>query len=231
MPFNSDARQTIETYVTGHLRPRDWYDSFFDFVADVELARRLGREFYTARYVYKLLEGLSAVDDLLTAQVKIQVLQYSSIYEAVVHHVLFDLLSDAPEVQSLLTYQSLKTYSVPSAMKEKIDSLVHDERAIVPAFIASSKIDKSKVRFDDKIRCASQLGLITEWLATELVTLYEARNSIHLHAEIKKDIAWKIEISGTAYWRLQPFREQVIDGLHTRDMCPCGKSRARHVLT
>jgi hypothetical protein len=229
MPFSPDERQTIETYVTGHLRPRDWFDSFFDFVADVELARRLGREFYTARYVYKLLEGLSAVDDLLTAQVRIQVLQYSSIYEAVVHHVLFDLLSEAPEVQSLLTYQSLKTYSVPSPMKETIDTLVHDGRPIVPAFMALSKVDKSKVRFDDKIRCASQLGLIAESLAAELVTLYEARNSIHLHAEIKKDIAWEIDMSSIAYWRLQPFREQVIDGLHTRDMCPCGKSRRRHL--
>jgi hypothetical protein len=228
VPFNPDASKIIETYVTAHLPSRHWFDSRFDFVTDVELARRLGREFYTARYVYKLLEGFSAVDDLLIAQVRLQVLQYTSIYEAVVHHVLFDVLGEIPEVQSLLVYQSLKPYSVPSVMTKTIKSLVHDGREIVPAFMASSKVDKSKVRFDYKVRCASQLGLIAESLAAELVTLYEARNSIHLHAEIKKDIEWEIEISRVAYQRFQPFREQVIDGLHTRGMCPCGGSRGSH---
>ena len=44
---------------------------------------------------------------------------------------------------------------------------------------------------------------------SELVRIYEVRNAIHLHAEIKKDIDYHLELSKIAYLRMQPFLQQI----------------------
>lgn len=225
MPLPQDVQDRINSYVSSHLPSEDWWTGFFDFVQDEQLALRLADEFFTIRHLYKLLEGLSASDRLRVAQVRLQVLHYSSIYEAVIHHVLFDLLPETDEVIDLLQSYALREYSVPSPMRSLIADLSHDGRAIVPAFLAETAIPKTKVRFDKKVVCAHQLGLVTEGLRNELIKLYEARNSIHLHAELRKNLQWSLNQSEIAYRRMKPFREQMIAGLHQHRLCPCSECR------
>ena len=98
MSFPPDVKAAVEEYARAHLPPDSWYTQFFDFVADADLARRLAEEFKAARTVYKLFRGLDAVDWMQRAEVRIQVLQYASIYEAVLHHILFDRLASASAI-------------------------------------------------------------------------------------------------------------------------------------
>ncbi len=77
-------------------------------------------------------------------------------------------------------------------------------------FEAVGKTEETKVRFDKKAECAQALGIIEEWLATELIEFYEARNAIHIHAEIRKSLAYEIDLARRAYMRLQPLKEQII---------------------
>jgi hypothetical protein len=70
-------------------------------------------------------------------------------------------------------------------------------------------MQKSQVRFDKKTDCAVELGLIKSSLRDDLVDFYEARNAIHLHAEIKKNLNYQLELSKRAYRRLKPFKEQI----------------------
>jgi hypothetical protein len=65
------------------------------------------------------------------------------------------------------------------------------------------------VRFDRKAECAFQLGFIEDWLRDDLIEFYEARNSIHIHAEIRKSLKYQLDLSRDAYRRLQPFKEQI----------------------
>jgi len=202
-------RDSIDYYARSDIRSRDWHTDYFDFIDDEHLRHRLGEEFYTARYLYKLLEGLAVEGELQIAQVRLQVLQYASIYEAAIHHLLFDRLAEHPEVQRLGQYTTLKRYSIPANKQIQWAAIEHDGRDLVPAYEALQRAPETKIRFDNKAYCAERIGFIEPWLRDDLVLLYDARNSIHIHADIRKNIDWQLELARNAYRRHEPFREQV----------------------
>lgn len=210
MAFDADVKRAVDEYTWGHLPPEAWHLSYFDFISDVHLARRLGEEFMSARVIYKMLEGLGADDWLQRTQVRSQILSYASIYEASIHHILFVDLATEEEVLALTEFPMKKQISIPTASMKALEKyLEHDGKKIIPTYEGVGRTEESKVRFDRKADCASALGLIEPWLRDELVEFYEARNSIHIHAEIKKGLSYELDLSKRAYMRLQPFKEQI----------------------
>ena len=160
----------------------------------------------------KFLRDLEADSWLLRSQIRLQVLSYASIYEAALHHILFEKLSTEPQVIALTEYQTKKPISIPSSSQSALEKhLKHDGKTIVPTYECLGRTDETKVRFDRKAECAYSLGIIEEWLKDELVEFYEARNAIHIHAEIRKGLNYEIDLSKQAYRRLQPFREQILN--------------------
>ncbi|MEA2836761.1 MAG: hypothetical protein QOD89_1311 [Bradyrhizobium sp.] len=197
-------------YATAHIADEKWHVDYFSFINDTKLAKRLGDEFISTRVIYKILEGLEAEDWLHRAQIRLQILSYASIYEAAIHHILFERLSERPEVLALTEFPTKKLISIPRehlAVLEKY--LEHDGRKIIPTYEAVGRTDESKVRFDRKAECVYQLGFIEDWLKDELIEFYEARNAIHIHAEIRKSLEYQIDLSRRAYMRMQPFQEQI----------------------
>jgi hypothetical protein len=216
MPFDKDLASRVDEYARSDLAgDLAWHVQRFSFLADdPPLRQRVGEEFYAARYLYKLLEGLRLAESWAQAtQVRLQILQYASIYEACLHHVLFVTCEDEPEVRSLGIYRALKRYSVPAGA---LRQLQHDGKEIIPAFESESKAPESKVRFEDKVDAAIALGAIERPLGAELKDLYEARNSIHLHAELKKDLSWSLELGRIAYRRMEPFCDELAAFVRTR---------------
>src|SRR4051794_24381229 len=90
MPLDESLRDLIRAYCGKDL-PGDlaWHVSQFRFITDPELQKRLGRAFYSARYMSKLMEALRASGDEIHPFVKFQIMQYASIYEAVISHLLW----------------------------------------------------------------------------------------------------------------------------------------------
>ena len=210
MAFAAETKALIESYAMAHIQDESWHRNFFDFVQDPVLAQRLGDEFLSARFIYKVLEGLGAESWLLRAQIRLQVAAYASMYEAVLHHVLFERCSDDPEVLRLVEFPIKKVISVPKESQALLEKhLMHDGKRIIPTYEAVGRTDETKVRFDRKADCAFRLGFIEEWLRDDLVEFYEARNAIHIHAEIRKSLNYQIDLSKRAYRRMEPFREQV----------------------
>ncbi|MDX1738923.1 MAG: hypothetical protein R3261_11845 [Alphaproteobacteria bacterium] len=209
MGFSRETLQDIDNYIYGDLRSEDWHLKYFDYLGDSQLAKRLGEEFFSTRHLYKFYQGIEASDSLMQAQVRIQILCYASIYEAVIHHILFSLMKDEARVQSLREYKTKKTISLP-ANKSKIlqDSLNHDGKTIIPTYEDVAKTDDTKVRFDSKAECAYELGFIDQKLKEDLIEIFSARNAIHIHAEIRKGIAYELELSKMAYKRLLPLKDQ-----------------------
>jgi hypothetical protein len=216
MPFDpaivsavdSYARQDLDGDLNNHIE-------FFSFLADdPELMRRLGEEYYSARYIYKLLEGLRIEDNWARrAQVQLQVQQYASIYEACIHHLLFVRCADHPEVKALLQLPTLKSYSVSQELRNRLAAVRAPQgRQVVAAVEAVITLNDTKVRFDSKARAACAIGIIEEDLMTELIEFYSARNMIHIHAELKRgaDWSWEIDFARQAYWRLLKFKQQVL---------------------
>lgn len=127
MSLKQLIQEEIYEYVQAHLPKDEWYSSYFDFITDVELRERLGEEFKAARSVYKLFRGIDASDWWERAQIRIQILQYASIYEAVVHHVLFDRLREEEPVLRLVEYARLVRFDIPQHQQAALEkALSHD---------------------------------------------------------------------------------------------------------
>ena len=217
MTFDPNVKQVVQDYVWGHIPAESWHLTYFDFIDDQNLARRLGEEFMSARTIYKMLEGFGAKDWLQRAQIRAQILSYASIYEASIHHLLFVNLAEDADVIALVEFPMRKQISIPSiSMAALAEHLEHDGKTIIPTYEGVGKTDESKVRFDRKAECAYKLGLIEDWLRDELIEFYEARNSIHIHAEIRKSLNYEIDLSRRAYMRLEPFKDQIRKWQHDR---------------
>jgi len=210
--FQEEIKQEIDNYVKGHLASEQWHRDFFNFINDEQLAQRLAEEFLSIRYIYKLLEGMQVDGFMLTAQIKLQILFYASIYEAVIHHILFNVMKDVEEVKELLITERFNKISV----SKELDSLTHDGKDILTMYKTTGKRDITKVRFDEKVELFVKLGFITAKLGEELIDIYEMRNAIHIHAELKKlrqGIQYEMDKSVIAYRRMQVFREQIMNKL------------------
>jgi hypothetical protein len=197
----------------------DWHINYFDFIGDSGLRDRLGQEFYAARCLYKLWEGLRIDEPWATqAQVQLQVQQYASIYEASIHHLLFIEAVDEPIVQRLHEYEALVERPLPGHIMERIRRLGSDDADdVVGAVLARRRTQESKIRFDSKVEAAVKLGILEEALGREIKGFYTARNYIHIHAELRQtDVDWQVSFARDAYRRLEPFKAQVSSWLAKR---------------
>jgi hypothetical protein len=217
MPFDLTTQQSVDAYARQDLAgDQDDHIQFFSFLGeDPELMRRVGEEYFSARYIYKLLEGLRIEDSWARrAQVQLQVQQYASIYEACLHHLLFERCKDREEVQVLLSIPTLKNWSVNGDLQQRLDRASASlGRKIVAAVEGTVRLSDTKVRFDSKARAAVNIGIIDEGLAGELIEFYAARNMIHIHAALRRsaDWEWEIEFARQAYRRLLKFKGQVME--------------------
>jgi hypothetical protein len=220
MPLREPTRSEAVEYARNDL-PGDvaWHVDYFDFISDLELRQRIGQEFYAARYLYKLWEGLRVDENWARqVQVQLQVQQYASIYEASIHHLLFVEAADAPEVQRLFEYETLIERQLPGHIMNRIRGLKGgDSGSIVGAVRVTRRTRDSKIRFDSKVAAAVRLGIIDEGLGKEIAGYYTARNYIHIHAALRQaDLEWQISFARDAYRRLQPFKDQVSKWLTER---------------
>lgn len=213
MAFKKKTKQEIASYVEAHLPDEEYYKNYFWFISDAALKTRLADEFKTARYIYKLLEGLQVKNELLVAQCKIQILLYASIYEAVLHHILLQDYSSTPEVTSLTTYEHKKRINVSQAILSKIQTQYNPIGAISVFENEKRSVDERKIVFEEKAEAAKQLGLIDLKIKSAICEVYSMRNAIHLHAEIRRGITYDLKAAQKAYWHLQGFTTQIGDKL------------------
>ena len=210
MTFQEEVKHYIAEYVEGHIPSQDDSLSKFSYIQNQEIQARIAKEYYIARYIYKFFEGMQAEDSLLVAQVRLQVIMFANIYEAIIHEALFTYYADSDAVHNLRFINTPIEISIPGSKLSKIkDAISHDGKEIKTYFIGSKRRDINKLRFDSKAEAARSLGLIDERLKEEMVNCYDLRNGIHLHAELRKEIVWDLEMSKAAYWGVENLSTQV----------------------
>jgi hypothetical protein len=209
MPFTESVQKSICEYIEKYTGDASFYSEYFWFISDVDLRTRLEEEFKSARYVYKLLEGMQAKDWLLTAEVRIQVLLYASIYEAVLHHVLLQEYAATDTVKRLTTYEARKRINISGAIKQKIVDAHSPKGEIAVYQLESAAVDERKIVFEEKAAAALELGLIDRPTYDIVIKVYSLRNAIHLHAELRRNIEYEIEAARDAYWHLQGFCRRI----------------------
>lgn len=212
MAFNSELKKAVEDYINKHHPNQEWWEQYFDsvFVSDPELSNRLVQEMMSIRTVYQLLEGLRAKNELLRAQTKIQIITYASVYEAVLHHIIFKTdLSLKQEVVQLLIKDKYVRRSLPAPHK----NLIHCGEEIYTMAKVPDVRDERYIKFEEILLVSKDLKLIDKQLYDDLLELYNLRNAIHLQAEIAKGVDYQLVISKKAHKLLRPFKNQIIDGL------------------
>lgn len=212
MPLEQNIRDQIATYCTKDL-PGDvaWHVALFDFIdtKDIELKNRLGRAFYSARYMAKLMEATYAKEDELHAFVKFQIIQYASIYEAVVVYLLREKFPEHAEVKKLCTH---KAYKKLNALGSKT-SMYFDGEELHTCVYRDTRTPWQSISFGDKVDCAVRVGFLEEKYAQDIKSLFTLRNLAHLETEAEKEIEVQIEQSKNGYWRLKPFLDGVSEFL------------------
>lgn len=210
MPFLGKEKEYVINYCTNHLPNDEWFNETFSFIDDNALKERLVIEFKNVRFMYKLFEGIEATDELLLAEVRLQILMYASIYEAVIHYLLFEIFQEHEIVKRLTVHTIPKKISIPlNQLNVLKKDLQHDGKEIIPFYYTECKKEITSVRFDDKCKAACKLNIIESKLCDELINIYEIRNGLHMHAEIRKQIEYELETSRIAYRRMKLFIEQI----------------------
>ncbi|MBE7081893.1 MAG: hypothetical protein E7372_04975 [Clostridiales bacterium] len=206
MSLEKELRDQIQSYCTKDLPgDLDWHIQKFACIDNMELKERLGRAFYSARYMSKLMEALYAKDNELHPFLKFQVMQYASIYEAVISYLLWDKFTEHPEVIALQTHKAYKPVSALGAST----SVTYDGEQVYTCLYKDSKTPKNSIPFSDKVDCCVRIGFIEEKYAEDIKKVYMLRNLAHIETEAKKQIEIEIEHSKLGYWRIQPFLEKI----------------------
>ena len=206
MPLQEPLRTEIDSYCKRDL-PGDlqWHMDQFAFIENEELRKRLGRAFYSARYVAKLMEALLASGDEVHPFIKFQIMQYASIYEAVVVNVLWTNYADHPEVIQLQTHKAYK----PVAAFGSLASMKYGDEEIHTCVYRNAKTPRNSIPFKDKLDCAVRIGFVEEAYVEDIKRTYELRNLAHIETEAEKQIEVEIAQAKTGYWRIKPFLEKI----------------------
>lgn len=211
MPLEQDFRNTIAAYCKRDLAgDLQWHVDQFAFIEHEELRKRLGRAFYSARYVAKLMEALLAGPDEIHPFVKFQIMQYASIYEAVVSYLLWTKYADHEEVKRLQTHKAYK----PVSALGSLTTMKYGDEEIHPCVYRDSRTPRNSIPFKDKVDCAVRIGFIEEAYAEDIKRTYELRNLAHIETEAEKQIEVELEQSKTGYWRIKPFLEKIASTLN-----------------
>lgn len=206
MPLETQTIDEVLNYCKRDLpQNHSWFINEFDFIKDKALQVSLAREFYTARYIYKLMEALFLEDFELHAHLKFQIIQYASIYEAVINYLLVNNFKENMNVKKISTHTSLKEISTLS----KLTKITYDDEKIFTCIKNDTKTPWNSIPFHDKVDASVNIGFLKEKYSAEIKSFYTLRNSIHIEAAAKKNIEYEIEQSKIAYKRLRPFIDDI----------------------
>jgi hypothetical protein len=206
----------INAYCKRDLPDLPWFLEEFDFVEQPTLRMRLARAFYAARYIYKLMEALQVTGDELHAHVKFQVIQYASIYEAIITYLLWSKFHHHDRVKRLESHKSYKKIAGLAGPTK----ITYEEEEVSLCVYRETKTWKNAIKFNDRVDAAVDVGFVRSAYGPEIKRIYELRNLAHIEKEAEEEIELEIENSKLAYRRMQPFVADIKEFLRSGSLTP-----------
>ena len=206
MPLEQELREKIDDYCKKDL-PGDinWHIQQFSFIDKEELRNRLGRAFYSARFMSKLMEALYVSGDEIHPFVKFQIIQYAAIYEAVTTYLLWDKFAEHPEVKALQMHKAYKPVSALGSLAK----MTFDGEELFTCTYKDSKTPRNSIPFKDRVDCAVRIGFIDEIYSEDIKNIYALRNLAHIESEAKTLEEIELEDAKKGYWRIKPFLDKI----------------------
>ena len=153
------------------------------------------------------MEALLASGDEIHPFVKFQILQYASIYEAVITNLLWGRYKDHQEVQILQTHKSYKPVSALAGNAK----MNYGAEEIFTCVYRDAKTPRNSIPFKDKVDCAVRIGFVDINYSEDIKKIYELRNLAHIETEADKQIEVEIEQAKKGYWRIKQFIEKIVE--------------------
>ncbi len=206
----------INAYCKRDIPVFSWFLEEFDFVEQPILRTRLARAFSAARYIYKLMEALQVTGDELHAHVKFQVIQYASIYEAVITYLLWTKFRDHHRVKTLETHKSYKKIAGLAGPTR----ITYEEEEVSLCVYRDTKTWKNAIKFNDRVDAAVDIGFVRRTYGEEIKRIYDLRNLAHIEKEAEEEVELEIENSKVSYRRMQPFIADIKEFLREGSLTP-----------
>lgn len=157
MPLEEKLRNEIDVYCKKDLPGDiDWFIGQFSFIDDIELKSRLGKAYYSARYMSKVMEALHVSGDEMHPFIKFQIIQYASIYEAVITYLLWDKFKEHPEVKLLQTHKAYKRVNALGCCTQ----ITYGGDELFTCLYKDTKTPKNSIPFKDRVDCAVKIGFV-----------------------------------------------------------------------
>lgn len=181
----------------------EWFESYFDFLGDENLKKHLGTAFYQARFMYKLMSALRLPKAKHQGIVKFQIIQYASIYEAILDYIIERDFKD-----EIMTKYADTVYSLVPALS-KDTKVTYKGNTVYSCRKTTKKKSIKSLRIDWRTDFAVEKGIITEDIKNRICSLYDLRNNVHILKATKNNYFPQIKQSRDAFELMEEFVAQV----------------------
>ena len=148
-------------------------NNMFDFIEQPTLRRKLTKSLNEAVFVKNITEMLSINFSDAHPLNEIQILHYSSIYEAIIDYVLEKYFSN--EIKDLLIRAKF--------IKHDINKNISIKKETISLALYSVKNENRKLydnKFEDRVKRIIELGIDISNIKDKLIRIYKYRNNIHI---------------------------------------------------
>lgn len=222
MPLNQDLIEKVISYCDNHIETEDKIKELFNFIKDENLINIIIQEYKSARYIYKLGESLGVSDEKFIPHAKFQIIQYASIYEVVIVHVLWNYYSENKHVKEIEYYTQLKK---AASMPSNIKISTKDEKDVFLCIEESKRNSQHSIKFDDKVDAAVSIGFVDRFLGEEIKEFFRIRNGVHIENAMKNNINYELNVSQLAFWRIKPFTRGIKEFLNKNSLPESAKPK------
>lgn len=181
-----------------------WFADYFSFLGNPKLEEKLGDTFYQTRFTYKLMSALRLPLAKQKGIVKLQIIQYASICEAILDATIARFFKEDAEEHFAVT----ELVKYPNALAKDV-SITADNKTLYLCKERKRKADLKRTRVDWKTKYAVSKGIITQDTKEALDDLYDLRNNIHILKAVDNGYYPKLKEAKEAFLLMQQFVNEV----------------------
>jgi hypothetical protein len=189
----------------------------FDFIDDDALKTRIAKEFYVARYICRLQFAFKPVWNQasfeLFGSLKLQIVQYGGIFEAIISYFLQGRYWNHEQVKELIhiddTYKPVSALAKGVTIKQKVQKQEQEQELFICQKSKSRPARWEGINFEQKLKVAVQIGLISNQTEAAVLETYQLRHSVHIQTAAKKAIELEIDHCVKAFDTFWKFLEEI----------------------
>ena len=191
----------IHWFCQNHMHTHTSNLKLFDFIDEDKLKTRLAKELYVARYFCKLQFAFKPVWNQASFELfgclKLQIVQYGGIFEAIISYFLQGRYWNHEQVKELIyiddTYKPVSALAKGVTIKQKVQKQEQEQELFICQKSKSRPARWEGINFEEKLKVAVQIGLISNQTRAAVLQTYQLRHSVHIQTAAKKAIELEID--------------------------------------